>query len=977
MNFNEANSVRDFVRDLVSSGTNVQFVPGSELPRTTGGVLLDAQVREALIRLNPEIAERTDRADEVIHQLRAIILSARQGGLLKANEEFAAWLKGDRSMPFGPVGAHTTVQLIDLANSDVSANHWMVSTEVTFIQGRVERRFDVVLWCNGIPLVVGEAKSPVRPAYTWIDAAAQINDDYERNVPAFFVPNVLSFGTEGKDLRYGSVGMPVNLWGPWREDPNETTQAPAVGLAHVKEAVSGVLAPGVILDFLRFFTLYATDSKHRKIKIIARYQQYQGANAIIHRVLLGKIRKGLIWHFQGSGKSLLMVFTAQKLRAALDLANPTVLIVVDRIDLDAQITATFNAADVPNLVSTDSRAELQQLLGDGARKVIITTIHKFGEAPGVLNCRGNIIAMVDEAHRTQEGDLGRRMREALPNAFLFGLTGTPINKRDRNTFWAFGSEEDQGGYLSRYSFHDSIRDGATLPLHFEPRLTEMQVDQEAIDTGFAELAARNDLSEAQRITLSKKAASLEHLIKASDRVRKVTTDIAEHFNEKVAPNGFKAQVVVYDKAACVAYKDELDTHLGPDASAVVMSIDARDPQDWKDRFALDRDSEGKLLNRFRDPADPLRIIIVTAKLLTGFDAPILQAQYLDKPLRDHTLLQAICRTNRTHAGKTHGLIVDYLGIFDDVAKSLLFDDASVQRVITNIAELCKKLPAAMAAALAFFPGIDRTVGGYEGLIQAQAQLPDDAKRDAFALAYSYVGQLWEAISPDQVLKEHEADYKWLSDVYESIKPSDYTGRLVWHSLGAKTLQLINENVTVEVPRSDLETIVLDAVVIEDLSTGGDRDKKVQELEKQITARIAKHLTNPTFVALGQRLNELRDRYAHGQQASLDFLKELFELARDTVAAEKAVAEVPREERGKAALTELFDSLKDADTPIMVEKVVSDVDEVVRAVRFDGWQDTRDGDRSVRQALRQTLYVKYKIRDQETYDRAYDYIREYY
>ena len=219
-----------------------------------------------------------------------------------------------------------------------------------------------------------------------------------------------------------------------------------------------------MLDFLRFFTIYATDKKHRKIKIIARFQQFQATNLIVDRVLLGKVKQGLIWHFQGSGKSLLMVFTALKLRAMAGLSNPTILIVVDRIDLDTQITGTFNASDVPGLVSTDSRAELQELLSAGARKVIITTIHKFGEAPGVLDARDNIIVMVDEAHRTQEGDYGRKMREALPNAFLFGLTGTPINRRDRNTFMWFGSPEDEGGYLSRYSFQDSIRDGATLPL---------------------------------------------------------------------------------------------------------------------------------------------------------------------------------------------------------------------------------------------------------------------------------------------------------------------------------------------------------------------------------------------------------------------------------------------------------------------------------------------------------------------------------
>ncbi|SDM02071.1 type I restriction enzyme, R subunit [Geodermatophilus siccatus] len=934
-------------------------------------------MKAALIRLNPEVESEPSRADEVLHRLRAIILSARQGSLLAANEEFAAWLNGDRSMPFGPGGAHTTVRLIDFDNPQASANKWMVSTEVTFTSGRIERRFDLVLWCNGLPVVVGEAKSPVRPAYSWFDAAAQIHDDYEKNVPSFFVPNVLSFATEGKDFRFGSVGMPVGMWGPWRKEPDGSAPVP-VGLAAVEEAIRGVLFPATILDFLRFFTAFATDKKHRKIKVIARFQQFQGANLMVERVLNGRIKKGLIWHFQGSGKSLLMVFAAQKLRAMARLANPTVLIVVDRIDLDTQITGTFTAADVPNLVSSDSRAELQQLLREGARKVIITTIHKFSEAPGVLDDRHNIIAMVDEAHRTQEGDLGRKMREALPNAFLFGLTGTPINKRDRNTFWAFGAEEDKGGYLSRYTYQDSIRDGATLPLHFEPRLSEITIDQEGIDDAFNELATRHDLSEAEKTALSQKAASLETLIKSQDRVQKVAADIAEHFTSKVAPNGFKGQVVVYDKAACVAYKEALDGLLGADASAVVMSIDARDPQVWKDCFALDKDAEAKLLARFNDPADPLQVIIVTAKLLTGFDAPILQAQYLDKPLRDHTLLQAITRTNRTYAekGKTHGLVIDYLGIFDDVAQALLFDDKSVQRVITNIAELRNQLPVAIATALSFFPGVDRTVSGYEGLIQAQAALADDAAKDAFALAYSIVGQLWEALSPDPILSDHEANYRWLTDVYESVKPTDLTGRLVWHSLGAKTLGLINEHVTVEVPRTDLETIILDAQVIEDLSSGKQREVK-EELERQITARIAKHINNPKFVELGQRLNALREKYSHGQQASLEFLKELFALARDTVAAEKEVAEVPREERGRAALTELFESLKDADTPVMVERVVNDVDQVVKSVRFDGWQNTSEGDRLVQQALRKTLYVKYKIRDNDVFERALGYIREYY
>lgn len=540
----------------------------------------------------------------------------------------------------------------------------------------------------------------------------------------------------------------------------------------------------------------------------------------------------------------------------------------------------------------------------------------------------------------------------------------------------FGSPQDEGGYLSRYTFQDSIRDGATLPVHFEPRLSDIHLDQEKIDAAFEELAADQGLTEDEKTTLSTKAASIEVLIKAPDRIRHIAADVVEHFTTKVEPEGFKAQLVAYDRASCVAYKEALDTMLPAEASTIVMSKSRTDPAGWA-KWTPGADELDQVVARFNDPADPLKIIIVTAKLLTGFDAPILQTQYLDKPLKEHTLLQAITRTNRVYPpSKTHGLIVDYLGIFDDVAKSLAFDEASVQQVVSNIEELKKQLAPAMAAALAFFPGVDRSIGGYEGLIQAQAAIADETIKDAFGAAYSVVSQLWEALSPDPMLKEFRDDYKWLTDVYESVRPADITGRLVWHALGAKTIELINENIQVEIPRNT-ETIVLDAQTIEDLMTGKRKGVPVEEIEKQITARIARHLNNPTFIELGQRLNALREKYAGIQQSSLDFLRELLELAKDTVAAEKAENEIPREEKGKAALTELFDALKDDETPIIVTNVVDRIDEVVRGVRFEGWQDTHAGDQEVRKALRRTLYVQFKIRDNDVFDKAVGYVREYY
>jgi type I restriction enzyme, R subunit len=352
--------------------------------------------------------------------------------------------------------------------------------------------------------------------------------------------------------------------------------------------------------------------------------------------------------------------------------------------------------------------------------------------------------------------------------------------------------------------------------------------------------------------------------------------------------------------------------------------------------------------------------------------------YLDKPLRDHTLLQAICRTNRPYGElKTHGLIVDYLGVFDDVAKAIQFDEEGITRVVTNIAELLGKLPEAVQSCLAYFPSVDRTVAGYEGLMAAQECLPNNDVRDRFAADVSYLGRLWEAISPDPILSAYEADYRWLAQVYESVKPSTGTGKLLWHVLGPKTIELIHEHVHVDTVRDDLETLVLDAELLEAVLGTPDPDKKAKEIEIKVSRRLRNREHDPRFKELGERLEELKERHEQGLLVSVEFLKELLELARDVVAAENAAEPIPDEDLGKAALTELFESARNEDTPIIVERVVTDIDEIVRYVRFAGWQNTHAGEREVKMALRKTLF-KYKLhQDQELFDRAYGYIRQYY
>ena len=945
------------------------YVASTALPRQLGEVMVEPWVREALIALNPEIAEQQDRADEVIYALRAILLSVQGDGLVRANENLMAWLRGEKTMPFGPNGEHVAVRLVDFTQP--AKNRLTVTNQWTYQTGSVVKRFDVVFLVNGLPLVIGEAKTPTRSAVTWFDGAYQVNEIYEKEIPAMFVPNVFSFATEGRLLRYGSIRMPIDLWGPWRNDDNQDEGE----LRHVRATVESLMRPAVVLDILQNFTLFATDKKHRRIKVICRYQQYETTNKMIARVVAGYPKKGLIWHFQGSGKSLLMVFAAQKLRMHPRLGNPTVLIVVDRIDLDTQISATFNAADVPNMVGVSDRQELQRLINQDVRKVLITTIHKFGEATGEWNARKNIIVMVDEAHRTQEGDLGRKMREALPNAFLFGLTGTPINRSDRNTFWAFGADEDSAGYMSRYSFQDSIRDKATLPLHFEAPTVKLKINQAAIDEAYKQITG--NLSEQDRDDLAKRAAKMAVLVKNPERVRAVVEHIVKHYQTKVEPNGFKAQVVCFDRECCVLYKKVIDEIAGPDASAIVMSAGQKDPPEWKVHLR-EKDAEEKLLDRFRSPTDPLKFVIVTSKLLTGFDAPILQAMYLDKPMKDHNLLQAICRVNRTYGqSKTHGLIVDYIGIFDDVALALDFDEKAVQQVVSNIDELRKALPVQTQKCLAFFPKVDRTVGGYEGLLEAQQCLPNNTVRDKFASEYTVLGVIWEALSPDPCLGAYSTDYKWLTQVYESVKPVSGNGRLLWHRLGAKTIELINQNVHVEAVRDDIDTLVLDADVLDAILKDANPDKKAREVEIKLIARLRKHAGNPKFKQLGERLEKIREKHEQGLLNSLEFLKAILEIARDTVEAEKQTDPQEEKDQALAALTELFNEVKTRNTHVIVERIVTDIDAIVKQVRFDGWQTTTQGEREVQQALRRAL-LKYKLHtDQELFNKAYGYIRQYY
>lgn len=986
MSFNEQNTVENYIIHQLTGinlnnmnrveepeeyGVKWKYVPAGSLKREQMEVLVESELKEALLRLNPEIRVQPDRADDVIYKLRTILISVNSIGLVRANEEFAKWMRGEMTMPFGENYSHVPVRLIDF--DELQNNVYQVTNQLHF-RSRETKIPDIVLYVNGIPVVVGEAKTPTRPSVSWIDGASDIHNGYEKAIPALFVPNILSFATEGKEFFYGAVRTPLEFWCPWRIDKSEDALSQLLGIGEVGRQLDHLLSPAVLLDILYHFTTYSNNKQKQRIKVVCRYQQYEGANLIVERVKENKIKKGLIWHFQGSGKSLLMLFAAQKLRKTRELKSPTVIVVVDRIDLDTQISGTFK--DVSNVETTDSIKELHDLIEKDARYIIITMIQKFKDAYPNMNERDNIIVMVDEAHRTQEGNLGGRMRAALPNAFLFGLTGTPINRADKNTFWAFGAAEDKEGYMSRYTFQDSIRDKATLPLHFEPRLLDIHIDKEQLDIAFQELA--NDLDEDAKTTLSKQAARMSVFLKSPERIARICEDIVTHYREKVEPAGFKAMIVTPDREACHLYKLELDKLLPAMASAVVISTPGKGEDELKRLYELTKDRQEKLIEKFNKPDSPLKFLIVTAKLLTGFDAPVLQTMYLDKSLKDHTLLQAICRTNRVYPQKSFGRIVDYFGVFDDTAKALQFDEETVRNIVTNIDELKGKLPQAVEDALSHFLGIDRSLEGFEGLQAAQECINTNEKKDVFARDYVFLAKIWESLSPDPVLVDYREDYIWLSQVYASVKPTgpDSNGKLLWMAFGAQTTRLIHENVHAGTMHTDMEEMILDENVVEELMQKKD-PKKVKQLEKELIRRFQKHTGNPLFIALSRRLEELRARAEQGLINSIGYIQELCQIARETVHIEKEELTVEERKDGKTALTELFQEIRTEDTPAVVGRIVEDIDAIVKIVRFPGWQSTVAGEREVQKALRKTL-LRYKLhKEEELFNKAYLYIKEYY
>lgn len=999
------------------------FAAGRSLPRETTQTVLVGQLRDAIIRLNPGVIDGFD-VDAVVEEIVATV-NAVEGGLVRANEQVLRLLRGHGEFR-GADGVWHALKVIDFENP--TANVLVVSDEVTItVPGKTSRRFDLVYWVNGLPLVVVEVKSPTAKS-GWADAAREINDVYATEYPWFFTPNVFAVASDGLKLRFGAVGAPMNLWQPFRSTTDDENLS---GQADVQRSVELLLNPATILDMLANFALFDTSGGGSDKKYLPRYPQMEAAHLIHERVLAGG-SKGLIWHHQGSGKTLLMVFAASLLLVDTRTESPTIILLSDRAQLVRQTSGVFTSAMGDAYFHQPvTSAKLRALLADDVRGVISTTVHKFADAGKNLSTRENIIVLVDEAHRTQSArsqSLAGQMRAALPHAKFFGMTGTPVRNLATDTFALFGEETDPGRVLHRYSVSRSLLDEATVPVMLDPHPVLFEMNDQALQAEFDQFADEFDLDDPDREALSRKFGRLTSVFANPDRIHAVCQDVVDHYLAGAYRNGLKAQVVAYNRELAVAYTDKINELLvGFEASQVLAEVGMHDRitaevnisvSDSKDEdpamrpFQLSEAEEEEQKRRFLTPDNPLCFLVVTAKLMTGFDAPNEGVLYLDKPLKAHTLFQTITRPNRTWVSptgfvKTSGVVVDYIGLAEEVQRAVV-DPTSEGAAgkgggfVTDVSELVAEFRTTFARIedlLADVDDLDLTVHGYESVRAINVFLDaNPGAAEVFTKDYRLLARLYPLINTDKRVAKFRDGFGLFGSVYTTLfkKSSDEERKERLVELGPMVLEIINAHVhSFSVVASQEEALVLDAqgiAILKELlalvrpkpGKGDGKDKtppSAAEILDHIKAALERGVEpgSAKYTALAERIRLLRDRIIQNSQDALEFLSEALRVARAIVDAEKHPAEavVVLDDDHVGVLSRIIHDHAPPGLTVMERNLAEEIDRVVTRTLTRSWDNADARNRGVRRGTA-AVFRRYLLKPVgEPYDSTVAYIEAHY
>jgi type I restriction enzyme R subunit len=917
--------------------------------------LVEKLLVDAILRINPHVSTPA-QARLAVNALRKTMDAADK---LTANRETLDRLRDGVKVELAPGQDAKTVYFIEFDPTKQHLNDF-TSTNQYRVQGIKQCRDDTVLLVNGIPLVIAEYKSYLTSGKDWTEAVHQLQR-YQRQAPLMLAPNVFCVAADEDAFRYGTVlfhdakkddvDRHLDTWGPWlsqypdkkgwwnepeADNPDDPLEVPVRGLLRLK--------PCHVLDFLQHFVVFET-KKGKTIKKVARYQQFEAVNDIVDRTvsLIGKPpsavttqdRTGLVWHTQGSGKSLTMVFAAYKLRRHPALKNPTVMIVVDRRDLKTQISDDFDACDYPNVEKAMGVADLKGKLAMVWRGTLVTTVQSFqkmGDLPPLQE--DNIVTLVDECHRSQKGDTAESyamtMRVKLPNAFRFGLTGTPIDRAMINTHRDFGPVVDgeQERYLSYYGIKRAIKDGATLEVHYIRDKVPFIVDEKTLNVGFEQMCEEMELEDEEaKDLIQRQRSQWKELARHPDRVEIVVEKMLTHFLAYPDPSGFKAQLVGVDRTACARFKDALDAKLKarglpPEWCDVIISEGQNDdgdlarfhygkqkqddlidyfkltPQQWE---AWNREAFGEDRSKWRPP---LKVLIVCDRLLTGFDAPVEQVMYLDKPLRDHNLLQAIARTNRPLPAmdKRTGVVVDYFGVFANLAKALNFDENIREEALIDWEALKATVPDEVTRCMESFKGIT-IADTHECLLSALRAIKDPDAAKIFEHNFKSLERLWEAVSPDPCLYPHRYVYNWLCSIYiaHRRRQRGAAKRDTFGELSAKTRELIEQNTTFMDLANALPVFKIDKDYVTKLDELPSAADKAAALEALLTAELAEDEAGFTYRQLGERLARLKAKKDAADKAAEQRLQALREIADEKAKADEEPARLGLTQPGEYAL----------------------------------------------------------------------------
>tara|TARA_R110002124_G_scaffold11952_3_gene56699 strand:+ start:2222 stop:5140 length:2919 start_codon:yes stop_codon:yes gene_type:complete len=834
--------------------------------------------------------------------------------------------------------------LIDYGNP--ANNVFEVTEEWAFHNGHYGTREDVVFLINGIPVLVIECKNANK------DEAIALGVDqirrYHRETPELFVSQQLFTATDAIGFSYGVSWNTVrrNIFN-WKDEE--------VGKLEAK--VKSFCAIPQVLAFLKDYIVFAEKDEELN-KYILRQHQTGAVDATVERALDPARTRGLVWHTQGSGKTFTMIKAAERLFRAPEADKPTVLLMIDRNELEDQMLKNLTALGLANLEHASSIARLNQLLKEDYRGIIVTMIHKFRDMPADLNTRSNIFVLIDEAHRTTGGDLGNFLMAGLPNATYLGFTGTPVDKTvyGKGTFKTFGCEDDQG-YLHKYSIADSIEDGTTLPLYYQLAPNEMLVPHETLDKEFLSLAEAEgvaDIAELNKIL--ERAVNLKNFLKGKERIQQVAKFVASHYQENVEPLGYKAFLVGVDREACAHYKHALDQFLPAEYSEVVYTGSNNDSALLKE-FHLDSKRERQIRKSFGKLDQLPKILIVTEKLLTGFDAPVLYAMYLDKPMRDHTLLQAIARVNRPYENeaqemvKPHGFVLDFVGIFDKLEKALAFDSEEINAIVKDLQLLKVLFQNKMASKAPDYLGLIENNFVDTDIEILVEHFRDPERRKEFFKEYKEIEMLYEIISPDAFLRPFIDDYATLSSIYQVVRKAYTKTVMVDRDFQAKTNQLVQDKIgSYGVGNLD-EILEINAETIELINKMNRGDStKVINLIKSIERLADESSDDPYLIAMGERARAVQESFENRQTSTAEALEELLREVAGNEARKKVQAE------------KSFDGLTYFVYRTLLDAQIANAEDVSRKIRnaftdFPNWRRSENAMRELRKKVTFAIFAE--------------------